>query len=52
MDKKTRENVTVRMNPTLHEAIQIKAIREKRTMADLVEDACKAYLVKQSINQS
>jgi predicted HicB family RNase H-like nuclease len=50
--KKDRENVSVRMHPKLHEAIQIKAIKERRTMADLVEDACKAYLVKQSVNQS
>jgi predicted HicB family RNase H-like nuclease len=52
MDKKNRENVSVRMAPKIHEAIQIAAIREKRTMADLIEDACKAYLIKQSSNQS
>jgi predicted HicB family RNase H-like nuclease len=46
--KKDRENVSVRMSPKVHEAIQIAAIKERRRMADLIEDACKEYLLKKS----
>ncbi|WP_181357435.1 hypothetical protein [Stenomitos frigidus] len=44
MDKSERENLTTRIHPELKEKAQIQAIRERRVMADLIEDALVAYL--------
>ena len=42
----TRENCTIRMNPQLKESLQIQAVREKRHLSDLLEDAVHLYLAQ------
>jgi len=44
MKKSERKNATTRINPELKREAQIQAIREKRDLADLIEDALLAYL--------
>lgn len=44
MDKSTRENLTIRMTPQLREELQIQAIRERRSLSDLLEDAAALYM--------
>lgn len=41
--KTTRENFTIRMEPALKQALQIRAIQENRVSSDLIEDALKLY---------
>lgn len=42
--KSSRKNTTIRMNPEIKETLQIQAIREKRDLSDLIEDAIHLYL--------
>jgi predicted HicB family RNase H-like nuclease len=42
--KSSRRNTTIRMNPEIKETLQIQAIREKRDLSDLIEDAIQLYL--------
>jgi hypothetical protein len=44
---KQRENVTIRMNPDLKEQLQIKAIKERCHLSDLIEQAALLYLEQQ-----
>lgn len=41
--KSERENITLRMHPVVKQNAQIQAIREKRDLSDLVEDALELY---------
>lgn len=43
-NKSTRENFTIRMEPTLKQTLKIQAIQEKRDSSDLIEDAVRLYL--------
>lgn len=40
----TRENFTIRMEPTLKKALKIRAVEEERDPSDLIEDAVTFYL--------
>jgi predicted HicB family RNase H-like nuclease len=44
MNKSTRENLTIRMSPELRQELQIQAIRERRSLSDLLEDGAALYL--------
>lgn len=52
MNKSSRENGTIRMNPNLKESLQIQAIREKRDLSDLIEDAAHLYLESLTVKAS
>ncbi|MCY7392859.1 MAG: hypothetical protein LH647_15640 [Leptolyngbyaceae cyanobacterium CAN_BIN12] len=41
--KASRENFTIRMEPSLKQALKIRAIQENRVSSDLIEDALKLY---------
>ena len=49
MNKSSRQNLTIRMHPKLKELLQIQAIRERRDLSDLIEDATKTYLHQMGI---
>lgn len=44
MDKSKRENLTIRMSPKLRDALQIQAVKERRSLSDLLEDGAILYL--------
>ena len=44
MNKTTRKNVTIRLNPDIAESIKIQAIKEKRSVSDIIEDLLRKYL--------
>lgn len=44
MSKSTRANLTLRMTPSLQEQLKIKAIQERRSLSDLLEEAALRYL--------
>jgi hypothetical protein len=49
MAKKDRSNLTIRMEPSLKEVLQIQAIRERRDLSDLIEDGARLYLSEKQI---
>lgn len=50
MAKRDRSNLTIRMEPSLKEVLQIQAIRERRDLSDLIEDGARLYLSAKQIN--
>lgn len=42
--KAVRENLTIRMKPDLKERAQIRAIQQKRSLSDLIEEALEDFL--------
>ncbi len=44
MQKATRENLTLRMAPSLQKRLKIQAIEERRSMSDVLEELALAYL--------
>jgi predicted HicB family RNase H-like nuclease len=46
--KQERLNVTVRLTPRLREQLIVEAAKQRRSMSDLINDACSDYLTYQS----
>lgn len=44
MDKTNRKNVTIRLDPSIAESIKIQAIKEGRSVSDIIEDLLRKYL--------
>lgn len=44
MDKKKRKNFTIRMDAELAKDIKMQAIKENRSVSDIINELVKAYL--------
>jgi hypothetical protein len=47
MKQERKESVSVRLAPRVREELMIAAIKQRRRMSDLVNEACESYLANQ-----